>query len=200
MRKGCTNVNSISYYENNSGSFIEQTKALDMSEIYSHFLRHIRPQGLILDAGCGAGRDICAFRSKGYEVEAFDASEKMALYASEYSGIQVRTTSFLQFNTKSNFDGIWACASLLHVKESEIEGTINHLALFLKKQGVFYLSFKLGDGERQDGERLFLDMTEVRLRKIIKKLINLKLKELWITKDVRGEERPAWLNIILYKV
>ena len=76
MRKGCTNVNSISYYENNSGAFIEQTKALDMSEIYSRFLRHIRPQGLILDAGCGAGRDICAFRSKGYEVEAFDASEK----------------------------------------------------------------------------------------------------------------------------
>lgn len=200
MQKAYTSFNSTEYYDDYAESFIEQTQSLDMTDLHNRFLQHIKPHGWILDAGCGAGRDISAFQSKGYEVVAFDASVKMAQQASEHTGIQVTNTSFLQFSSERKFDGIWACASLLHVSESEIVETINHLVFFLKKEGAFYLSFKYGEEERLEGDRLFLDMTEARLNGLMSKLNSVKLRELWITKDVRGEARPPWLNVILYKV
>jgi ubiquinone/menaquinone biosynthesis C-methylase UbiE len=63
-----------------------QTAGLDLEPLYQRFLRHVRPGGRILDAGCGPGRDALAFADRGYEVVAFDASEAMVRLARERVG------------------------------------------------------------------------------------------------------------------
>jgi 2-polyprenyl-3-methyl-5-hydroxy-6-metoxy-1,4-benzoquinol methylase len=75
------------------------------------------PGGRILDAGCGPGRDALAFAERGYELIAFDASTAMVRVARERVGsrIVVHLMRFEDLNGQSEFDGIWACASLLHV-------------------------------------------------------------------------------------
>ena len=68
-------TNTLDYYNRNADSFFESTACVDMSPLYERFLALVGPQGTILDAGCGSGRDAKAFRDLGYQVSAFDASE-----------------------------------------------------------------------------------------------------------------------------
>ncbi len=61
------------YYEDNAEEYIRSTKDLDMSALYDQFLPHVPAGGLILDAGCGSGRDAKRFAEMGFRVEAIDA-------------------------------------------------------------------------------------------------------------------------------
>jgi hypothetical protein len=52
---------------------------------------------------------------------------------------------------QNEFDGVWACASLLHVPRKEIDDVLERIILALRPEGICYLSFKEGDGERLQG-------------------------------------------------
>ena len=58
--------------------------------------------------------------NKGYSVDAFDASEELVKRASEYTGIEVNQMFFQDLYVIDTYDGVWACASLLHVSKNEI--------------------------------------------------------------------------------
>ena len=57
---------TINYYQQNADSFVASTVAVDMTSLYAPFIGSIEPNGLILDAGCGSGRDAKAFADMGY--------------------------------------------------------------------------------------------------------------------------------------
>ena len=46
------------------------------------------------------------------------------------------------------FDGVWACAALLHIPKEEIPSLISGVSRVLKREGIFYISVKEGEGER----------------------------------------------------
>ena len=77
--------------------------------------------GHILDAGCGSGRDSKAFQELGYAVSAFDASEEICRFATEYLGQEVQCRRFEDVIEENCYDGIWASASLLHVSKKDID-------------------------------------------------------------------------------
>jgi SAM-dependent methyltransferase len=60
-------ADTIAYYDSHAEEFAAQAANLDMYHLYDRFLRHVRPGGRILDAGCGVGRDTLAFAERGYE-------------------------------------------------------------------------------------------------------------------------------------
>lgn len=88
-----------------------------MSDIYSKFLHHVHSGGHILDAGCGSGRDTKYFIDHGYQVTAIDGSKEMVSAASKLTGLTVQHLQFDEIYCQQEFDGIWACASVLHVKK-----------------------------------------------------------------------------------
>lgn len=94
------------------------TGALNMSALHDRFLRHVPPGCRILDAGCGVGRDALAFAGPGYAVVAFDASAEMVRLTRERVAGQAEVLHmrFEDVAWREEFDGIWACASLLHVR------------------------------------------------------------------------------------
>lgn len=188
---------TIRYYDDNAAQFAEGTLGVDMSELHTRFLVHIPAGGLILDAGCGAGRDIKAFVQAGFRVRAFDASAELVCLAQEHSGLAVELRRFEDVDERSCYDGIWACASLLHVPEADLPATLSCLWASLKPGGVFYLSFKHGEGERCAGERDFTDATESRLRDWVGGLPEIETLECWITRDQRPERSEEWLNGLL---
>ena len=192
-------TNSIAYYDANAVAFAEATRAVDMSALHARFLAHVPEGGRILDAGCGAGRDSKAFIDAGYRVRAFDASSCLALLAAEWIGQSVDVLDFTDFDEQQVYDGIWACASLLHLPEREVPAILARLWCGLKPGGVFYLSFKHGDGERQVDGRHFTDATEARLRHWLRALPEVAEIEHWISEDRRPERSESWLNALLWR-
>jgi len=186
---------TIDFYNENAQSFFDNTVNADLSEIYDKFLGNLPDGGSILDAGCGSGRDSKAFIDKGFEVTAFDASEEMARMASDYTGLSVYEMTFQDVDWQDKFDGIWACASLLHVPMNELGLVFDKLLQALKKDGVICCSFKYGDTERTKDGRFFSDLDERRLRQLVGYKANI---ETWITKDVRpGRDDEKWLDAII---
>ena len=137
---------NIEYYNNNADSFFEGSVNADMSGVRNGFLKYVPDGGKILDAGCGSGRDSKAFLSEGYDVVAFDASKEMCKRASEYIGREVLNMRFEDISFDKEFDGIWACASLLHVPSDDLPDVLQRMKKALKSGGAIYASFKYGEG------------------------------------------------------
>ena len=108
------------YYNQHAQAFFENTYQVEMESLYAPFLRYLPEQALILDLGCGSGRDTLAFKKKGYQVEAIDYSAELVKKARELTGIEVRQQSFYELNEVAKYDGIWACASLLHCERDRL--------------------------------------------------------------------------------
>ena len=188
---------AVEFYNLNASQFAADTTNVDMSALYARFLPKLPPDGIILDAGCGTGRDSRFFLAKGFTVCAFDASTEMVRLARELTGLDVRLSTFLSYQSDIHFDGIWACASLLHIAEAELAVTFNHLGSLLKSRGVLYCSFKLGSGEVQRDGRCFTQMTADRLGVVLSDT-RLKIAEYWVTADARpGRKHEQWLNALL---
>ncbi len=190
---------TLKYYQENAQTFFDGTVNVDMSSLYETFTRHLAPGARVLDAGCGSGRDAKAFKEMGYQVEAFDASPVMVELAREHTGLPVQLMTFADVDWKEEFDGIWCCASLLHVPAVELPAVMQRLADALKPGGVWYVSFKYGDGEREVDGRRFTDMDEVGLIKLVSSIAKLKVIKLWTTQDQRPQRNEIWLNGIFRK-
>ncbi|MGL1835129.1 DUF3427 domain-containing protein [Rhodocyclaceae bacterium SMB388] len=188
---------TLAYYDRHAARFVEETIGVDISELHARFLRHVPAGGLILDAGCGSGRDSRAFVARGYRIVAFDASAEIAQRASEVLGQGVAVRSFADVSELCSYDGIWACASLLHLPADDLPHAFERLWRALKPGGALYVSFKHGDDERTDDERHFTDATESRLRAWIAGLDDIESSECWVTPDQRPERSESWLNAIL---
>lgn len=188
------------YYESHARQFFDDTIAVDMSPLYERFLRRLPKQGCILDAGCGSGRDALAFRKRGYKVTAFDASPTLADLAAAYCRLRVEVMRFEDLEWHCRFDGIWACASLLHVGPAELPDVLFRMAGALKPQGVIYASFKYGQGERDYNGRRFTDLDEAGLTALLQVVRSLAALETWITTDLRPDrETEYWLNTLLVR-
>ncbi len=188
---------SVSFYDNNAQQYYDDTAQIDMGQLHTVFLSLLPKEGRILDAGCGSGRDTQAFLERGYRVKAFDASKNLAALAERRIGQPVLVCEFLQFQDSEPFDGIWACASLLHTPLAELPKTISQLARFLKPEGCIYASFKYGRGERLAGGRHYTDLDE---RGVIDVLSHsaLTIHSCWLTKGLKSDRQSdQWLNVIL---
>ncbi|TLU68001.1 class I SAM-dependent methyltransferase [Enterobacter sp. MF024] len=190
---------TLKYYQDNAQTFFDGTVNVDMSSLYESFTRHLAPGARVLDAGCGSGRDAKTFKEMGYQVEAFDASSAMVELAREHTGLPVHLMTFADVDWKEEFDGIWCCASLLHVPSLELPGVMRRLADTLKPGGVWYVSFKYGDGEREVDGRRFTDMDEDDLNTLVSSLTAIEVGEVWLTQDKRPDRKEIWVNGILRK-
>ena len=189
---------SIAYYETHAPAFFGDTVALDLTPLYARFLEWLPAGSAILDAGCGSGRDTRAFLESGYTVTAFDASPTLARLASAHCGLPVPVLRVQELDRSARFDGIWACASLLHVPWRELPEVLRRLAVALKPGGVLYASFKYGSGEREHQGRRFTDLDAVGLASLLQAAPYFMILETWMTADRRPERaEERWLNLLL---
>lgn len=190
---------TISFYQQNADDFFVTTVDVDMTSLYAPFVAQIPLNGKILDAGCGSGRDSKAFKAMGFAVEAFDATAAMVTLATEHSGVAVRHLTFAELDECERYDGIWCCASLLHVPQAELPNAMLRLARALKSGGIWYVSFKYGEGEREKMGRHFTDLNEQALEHLIMHLPDIQLLPTWQTQDKRPGRDETWLNALLRK-
>ena len=193
-------VNTLEYYNENAKAFVSRTRDLELTELQDKFLNLIEPGGKILDFGCGSGRDSKYFIEKGYQVEAIDGSTEFVKMASEYAGIEVRQMLFQELDEVGKYNGIWACCSILHLTREDLADVFGKIERALVSKGIFYTSFKYGNGEGERKGRYFTDMTEEKLKEFLNMIDLYLIEDMWITLDLRpGREDEKWLNIILRK-
>ena len=191
---------TIEYYNRNAARFLEDTAGVEFTEIQNAFLSLLPEGAMILDFGCGSGRDALKFLKRGYQVEATDGSEEMCWAAAELTGLAVRQMLFLELDEKEKYDGIWACSSILHLPKSELREVLGRMTAALKRNGILYASFKYGIFEGERNGRYFTDFTEETFAEFIKGMTRLRIEKMWLTDDVRpGRGEEKWLNMILRK-
>lgn len=192
-------IKTLAYYNENADTFIEGTLSVDMSEIQNKFTSYLEEGSHILDAGCGSGRDSLAFKQAGYTVTAIDGCKALCEKASELLGQPVRNILFEDITEENIYDGIWACATLLHIPSSEIVEVFRRLMIALKEGGIFYASFKYGDFEGERNGRYFTDYTEKRFATLLEQFPEFTQLEQFITIDQRPDREERWLNVVLRK-
>ncbi len=194
------NRKTIEYYNSNTEDFIRRTVNSEMSGCQKKFLGLLKSGSRVLDAGCGSGRDSKFFLEQGLRVDAIDASEKMCQAASEYIGQPVNCISFEELEARERYDGIWACASLLHVGKGELPLILKKFYDALKEDGILYASFKYGTDEQWRLGRFFSDYQLEELERIFLRDGLFELVEAFETEDERQDyKNKPWINVIVKK-
>jgi SAM-dependent methyltransferase len=114
------------------------------------FLAQLPPGATILELGCGAGGDTAEMLARGFDVRPTDGSPEMAAVASKHLGRTVETLLFHDLDAVEAYDAVWANACLLHVPRAELADVLARIWRALKAEGVFYASYKEGDGDGRD--------------------------------------------------
>jgi SAM-dependent methyltransferase len=138
---------TISFYD---GEAIAYSSFGRPSPRLASFIARLKSRAKVLELGCGAGHDAEALIAAGIDVTATDASHKLAAIASERIGRSVQVMRFDQLADVSAYDGVWANACLLHVPVDSLTHVLTLVHCSLRPGGVFFASFKSGDGEDRD--------------------------------------------------
>ena len=191
---------TLEYYQSNAKKFFDGTVSANVTDLYKPFLGLMSDTGVILDAGCGSGRDTSFFIRQGFKVIAFDNSSEMVKLASDFTSQDCLLLSFDDINFENKFDGVWACSSMLHVPKNDMINVLNKLCTALKNSGILYTSFKYGNDEIFRSGRLFSNYDEENFNALLKGQKQLDVVKYWKTSDLRpGREDEKWLNILLRK-
>jgi ubiquinone/menaquinone biosynthesis C-methylase UbiE len=140
----------------------------------AEFAALVRPQGAILDAGCGNGRDLPFFAEEGFAPTGLDLSPGMlALARGRFAGPLVEGDLRALPFAADTFAGVWACASVLHLLKADAPQALAEFTRVLEPAGQLGLAVKAGDGEAWEenrygeGKRFFARYRPQELRDLV---------------------------------
>ena len=194
---GISQDTTLSWYRDNAIQYTEETRNSLVLDALWEFLSRIKEGGTILDYGSGSGRDSAYFINKGFSVDSLDGSAEMKAQAERLFGIKVKLASFLSLEEKDKYDGIWAQASILHLEEHDLRVALTLIERALKRDGVFYSSFRKGEEDGYEKGRWYTNMTERRFLSFLP--ASLYVEKIWESQDVRPGVSRTWLSIICRK-
>lgn len=141
---------TIANYNRIAVAYSNGTADHDVSQNITALLEAINVDSpyVILDLGCGPGRDLCQFKALGHEAVGLDGSIEFVRMARTKTDCEVLHQNFLKLDLPfARFDGIFANASLFHVPISELAQVLGNLAATLKSGGVLLCSNPRGSNE-----------------------------------------------------
>ena len=114
------------------------------------FLDRLPPQAIVLELGCGGGRDAAHIKQRGFAVDATDATPALVKRANQAFALGARVMAFDELEADAAYAGVWAHASLLHCPRAALPDVLGRIHHALKPGGWHFASYKLGDGEGRD--------------------------------------------------
>ncbi len=196
--KNKININkSIRYYDNNYIEYFKKTYSIDMSDVYLRVRQHFKRGTFVLDAGCGVGRDTQYFIKHGYKVTSFDASQKMVDLCNQYPFAFCERLDFNEIDFPSKFDLVWACASLLHLNESEFKNAIYRLYKSMRHGAIIYFSLK--NHPKKDKKRDFYHYDDEKIDDLFIVDLGMSKVDCWDTISNMQEANDTFKNYIFRK-
>ena len=144
---------TIESYDHAPSEYAARFQASDVSPLREEFIASLEPGcGLILDAGCGVGRDVAAFAATGFEVVGVDLSVglleeagRVLAEAGQIGGLMQCNFRDLPFGDES-VAAVWSMASLVHLDRGEAVDALSEFHRVLAAGGVAFVSTKAGEG------------------------------------------------------
>lgn len=203
--------NEAEVYNKIAKEYYNLKKELYPKNDLEKFLSYLPQGSLILDLGCGPGQASKIFSNRKYLVTGIDFSEEMIKLAKK----DVPNAKFIQEDMRNinevfrenMFDGVWACASILHIPKQEVSPVFRQLHNILKENGIFYLSVKEGNGEEdridERYENITRHFTYFKRDEIIRLLKSNNLKPIYFSSNPRNyakDKEKRWINFIAKKL
>ena len=193
-------MDSIDYYNLYAVPYYEETVDVDMTEVIEPFMELLPENAEVLDLGCGSGRDTIVLEERGFYVTPMDGSEEMCKLAEINTDQEVLQMTYDEMEFDDVFDGIWACAALVHLTDDEMREIMKKLIQALKADGILYFSVHKGDRDGIYNGRYFRDYTRKELSDLMEEFPELELINMWTTQDARsGKSDGQWLNVLAKK-
>lgn len=201
MKTLIPDADTLKYYENVYEEYARFSSSIDMKEQWSAFASKLPYGSKILDLGCGTGRDIKHFLDLGFKVDGLEPSVAMATYTRLRTGVEVFDLAAEQIEFEEEYDGIWACASLMHMRKSAFAETLPKVVMALKFGGYFYFSLKRGAGEiRNEDGRLFSFYEMEEVVTFLSRIGHIQVVERWTSKDMAGRSETQWINVLIRRL
>lgn len=164
------------------------------------FINLLPKQGHLLELGSANGREARYLRDKGFIMTCTDIipqaieelrSDNFEAYLYDFRDAPKKEWADL-------FDGFIANAVYLHATKDIFEKSLTDITSILKINSILCITFKLGEGEeieteKLEGERYFKYYTKEELVDIIKQHKNLELLSLSESDDTK------WIQLLLKK-
>lgn len=118
----------------------------------------------ILDLGCGTGHESNRLHQLGATVVGIDFSDECIRIAKERTP-QCRFEAVDFRNLDKNlgiFDGVFACASLIHINPKELSGVMKNIRSVLMDGGYFGVIIVYGEGIKEEWSILEVDGKKLR--------------------------------------
>lgn len=145
---------TFEFYQSGAPHF-SLSSAISHSRHLDGFLDRLEPRAVVLELGCGAGRDAARIKERGFDLDATDGIPAMVAKANERHDVNARLLPFDQLEAHGEYHAVWAHACLLHCPRAELLDVLARIHRALRPGGYHYASYKLGDGEaKSDGRDL----------------------------------------------
>ncbi|MFO0703671.1 MAG: methyltransferase domain-containing protein [Patescibacteria group bacterium] len=146
-------------YNNNAAKYFEKQQPISATQSDIDKYISLLPQTpKVLDLGCGVGRDSEYFCQKGCQVTGIDFSEEMLCLAKKNvkkAKFEIRDIRNIDY-PQSEFDGVWAMASLLHISYADIGNVFKNVSRILKVNGIFFVSVMEGKSQKLESHKYFV--------------------------------------------
>ncbi|UJW84065.1 class I SAM-dependent methyltransferase [Devosia sp. SL43] len=139
---------TLKFYADNAATYVQHADR--PTPQLAGFLKLLAPGATVLELGTGNGRDAAAMLAAGFAVTPSDASPELAAEAERRIGVPVRIMAFHELSDIAAYDGVWACACLLHAPRDELTDDLARIFRALRPGGHLVASFKAGGGEGRD--------------------------------------------------
>ncbi|HYH34477.1 MAG TPA: class I SAM-dependent methyltransferase, partial [Nocardioides sp.] len=160
------------------------------------------PEGArVLEVGSGSGRDAAELEARGLSVRRTDLTPAFVRLlradGHEADVLDPLTDDLADPAGQAPYDGVWASASLVHVRREDLPRAVANLASVTRPGGALHLAVKEGDGARfsthgsVEGPRHFTFWREEPLRQVL-------AEAGWEVTGVRrgpGSRGETWLDV-----
>ena len=141
------------YYQEKSKSYHEKTFAIDPSDFLAPLAERLTAGAIVLDVGCGSGRDLLWMKKKGFDVIGFDRSAGLVELARENVGCEVIEGDFETYDFSAiSADAIMLIGALVHIPYDRFSDVFRNIISSMSDFGIILITLKEGTGTRTDTE------------------------------------------------
>jgi SAM-dependent methyltransferase len=147
------------FYQSYANKYHDKTFLVDPSSFLSPLVTRLTAGAVVLDVGCGSGRDLLWLKNRGFAVTGFERSPALAELARKNAGCEVIEGDFTTHDFSAiQADAVILIGALVHVPQSDFEAVLRNIAAALKAGGLMLITVKEGEGQSQgaDGRIFYL--------------------------------------------